>query len=210
MRRSGVKTQLDRDSPIAAVLRVVAQKQWAGVVASLGSRSGTGRTNKRLFTWVWPCCTTRVSQKALLTSLRAGNLLILAGVEGARRRSAAYSLASTRFGDGACAPATRERSICSAPLILRCRCGEIIWRERSARLRKALPRQDSNWARSIRRCGRRSAGGVPGPAHSQRGEQPRAAGAATGVHLAARHRRAVEDHDGDLWLRLATGPARSR
>lgn len=62
MRRSGVKTQLDRDSPIAAVLRVVAQKQWAGLVASLGSRSGTGRTNKRLFTWVWPCCTTRVSQ----------------------------------------------------------------------------------------------------------------------------------------------------
>lgn len=32
-------------------------------MASLGSRSGTGRTNKRLFTWVWPCCTTRVSQK---------------------------------------------------------------------------------------------------------------------------------------------------
>lgn len=63
MRRSGVKTQLDRDSPIAPVLRVVAQKQWAGLVASLGSRSGTGRTNKRLFTWVWPCCTTRVSQK---------------------------------------------------------------------------------------------------------------------------------------------------
>lgn len=95
---------------------------------------------------------------ALLTSLRAGNLLILAGLEGARRRSAAYSLASTRFGDGACAPATRERSICSAPLILRCRCGEIIWRERSARLRKALPGQNSNWARTIRRCGRRSAG----------------------------------------------------
>lgn len=129
---------------------------------------------------------------ALLTSLRAGNLLILAGVEGARRRSAAYSLASTRFGDGACAPATRERSICSAPLILRCRCGEIIWGERSARLRKALPRQNSNWARTIRRCSRRSAGGLPGPAHSQRGEQPRAAGAASGVHLAARHRRAVK------------------
>lgn len=46
MRRSRVKTQLDRDSPIAAVLRVVAQKQWAGLVPSLGSRSGTGRTNK--------------------------------------------------------------------------------------------------------------------------------------------------------------------
>lgn len=198
MRRSGVKTQLDRDSPIAAVLRVVAQKQWAGLVASLGSRSGTGRTNKRLFTWTG-LVARRVSPKmALLTSVRAGNLLILAGVEGARRRSAAYSLASTRFGDGACAPATIERSICSAPLILRCRCGEIIWGERSARLRKALPRQNSNWARTIRRCSRRSAGGLPGPAHSQRGEQPRAAGAASGVHLAAQHRRAVEDHDGDL------------
>lgn len=210
MRRSGVKTQLDRDSPIAPVLRVVAQKQWAGLVASLGSRSGTAELTS-VYSRGSGLVARRVSRKkALLTSLRAGNLLILAGVEGARRRSAAYSLASTRFGDGACAPATRERSICSAPLILRCRCGEIIWRERSARLRKALPRQNSKWARSIRRCGRRSAGGLPGPAHSQPGEQPRAAGAATGVHLAARHRRAVEDHDGDLWLRLATGPARSR
>lgn len=104
---------------------------------------------------------------ALLTSLRAGNLLILAGVAGARRRSAAYSLALTGFGDGACAAATRERSICSAPLILRCRRGEIIWRERSARLRKALPCQNANWARTLRRCGRRSAGGLPGAAHSE-------------------------------------------
>lgn len=170
MRRSGVKTQLDRDSAISAVLRVVAQKQWAGLVASLGLRSGTGRTNKHLFTWVWPCCTTRVSQNGSTHFAESGE-----PTNSSKPRGCSPQIGGVFIGFDKIRRRVRAGNKRTIDLLSSVDFEVQVRRDRLARAIRTIEKGPStpelDWARTIRRCGRRSAGALPGAAHSQRGEQ---------------------------------------